>query len=84
MNTFWKQFETFHNCKYPDFIKRILNFCGIHEASFSDFDEKVINDIEKLVNKNKSVLKDSSYSLEEEFKFLYGHRLLLIKLPERY
>lgn len=88
MQRFWNEFEKFSNCKYPKVIKDIFKLCAIDQATFIDITESTIEDIEKIVNKNKSVLKKSCYNSifekDEEFKFLFGHRLLLITLPEKY
>lgn len=69
-------------------IKDILNLCAIDRATFIDLNEEIIKNIEEEVNKNKYILKGSCYSSaydkDEQFKFLFGHRLLLKTLPEKY
>lgn len=88
MNTFWKAFEEHSVCKYPKVIKDILNLCAIDRATFIDINENSIAEIECIVNQNKSVLKkscyESIYEKDEQFKFLFGHRLLLLTLPQKY
>lgn len=100
MNRFWRDFEKFHNCKYPKFIKDILAFSGIDQATLADINEKTIDEIEKIINTSinenelenktvlKSVFKNSPYEKtlnnSENFKFLIGHRLLLINLPPKF
>lgn len=91
-NRFWRDFEKFNNCKYPTIIKDILAFCAIEQVTFSDINDDIIKEIEAFVNQNKSVLQKSleksSYANvfddDQEFKFLFGHRLLLLKLPIKY
>lgn len=88
MNYFWRQFEQFNNCKYPKVIKDILKFCAIDKRTFEDIDEKTVTEIEQVVNKNKIILKESEYhsvfEKDEEFKFLFGHRLFLQNLSKKY
>lgn len=87
MNKFWREFENFY-CMYPKFIKNILALCAIEQATFADISKRTIDEIEKIVNKNKSVLKNSPYAsivnTNEEFKFIFGHRLLLMNLPQKF
>lgn len=80
MDRFWKQFETFHNYKIPKVIKDILRNSAIDQSTFDLINEEVIKEIEIEVNKDKSVLKGSIYEKEsnENFKFLIGHRHLLL------
>lgn len=87
MNHFWKEFQDFNNCTFPKFIKDILNLCAIDKTTLEQIDEKTITEIEKIVNQKKSILIKSPYAKafekDEEFKFLYGHRLLLLSLPQK-
>lgn len=88
MRRFWSKFEQFTNIKYPAVIKRILKVCGIDRASFTDITEDTIEQIEKIVDKNKSILKDSVYEKiyieNTEFKLLFGHRLSLLNFSRKY
>lgn len=88
MRRFWTDFEKFTNCKYPSVLKKILNLCAIDRSTFSDINEQIIVQIEQIVNENQSVLKNSVYANvsdgRKNFKFLFGHRLSLLNLPEKY
>lgn len=88
MRRFWKEFENCNNCIYPKIIKDILSLCAIDQATFGDLTEHSIEEVEKIVNQNKSVLKNSVYASvydkNEEFKFLFGHRLILLTLTSSY
>lgn len=84
MDRFWREFELFHDIKIPKVIKRIFELCAIDKSTFDVINEKLLNDIEVIVNKNKTVLKDSVYEKDKEFKFLFGHRVLLLSIPSRY
>lgn len=88
MNRFWNEFQQFHSCKFPKIIKDILDFCGIDKSTFDAINEDIIKEIEETVNKNKSILKGSIYDKTSdkanEFKFLFGHRILLLSLPSKY
>lgn len=88
MRLFWREFEKLNNCKYPKVIKDILKLCAIDRATFVDINENTIVEIENLVNKNKSVLKNScyasAYEKDEKFQLLFGHRILLLSLPQKY
>lgn len=88
MRRFWSEFEKFNNCKYPKIIKDILKLCAIDQGTLVDITEETIEQIEKIVNKNKNILKKSCYASfvdkSEEFKLLFGHRLSLLNIPEKY
>lgn len=83
MEKFWREFEKYCEYKYPKFIKKIiLNLCAIDEATITDISEQTIDEIEKIVNENKTILKDSPYAdnfekKNEEFKFLYGSTFII-------
>lgn len=84
MQHFWRDFEKCINCKLPRVIKKNFDLCGIDKAVLSLINEQTIIDIEKIVNENKNVLNKSDYEIDKEFKFSYGHRTLILSLPERY
>lgn len=66
MQSFWRAYEKFYNCNIPKLIKNILHFCAIDKSTLSDINETTITEIEKIVNSNKSLLKNSSYALKTE------------------
>lgn len=88
MQHFWRQFAKGTNTHFPKVIKDILQLCTIDQSTISENNDKVITDIETEVNKNKWVLRNSNYANvyeeNEDFRFLFGHRLLLLSLPQKY
>lgn len=82
-SAFWCKLENFTGNKYPKFIKEILNFCGYdNEHSIVLLNEGSIIEIEEKVNSNKWLLKHTVYERNDTFKFLIGHKALVLKLPE--
>lgn len=88
----WSKLESFSGHKYPKEIKYILNICGFDsELSLKEIKEQTIESIEEIVNNNLSqnnselieALKDSSYEGKPlPFKFLLGHKLLILSIPQ--
>lgn len=96
MNIQWNQFEKFNDCKYPKIIKEILKFCAIDRTTIDQLNNESIKSIEQFINQNKAkFLETSADTLEksdyknfvtnnEEFKFLFGHRLFLLNFSQKY
>lgn len=88
MQRFWSDFENYCNTKYPTVLKKNLQESGIDQVLFTDINEEIIKQIEEAVNENKNCLKNSVYAhfcdKGEPFKFLFGHRLCLLNLPQKY
>lgn len=84
---FWADFEAFVGHKFPKILKDILNINGLdNELAFEFIDSNAIDNLEKVVNENKEILKKSSYekTIELPSKFSFGHRLLLLNLSKKY
>lgn len=84
---FWLNFESYLQSKLPKYLKDILTSTGFdNELSISSINSDSVSDIEKFVSENKHLLKDTIYekSCESSFKFLPGHRRLLLLLPNRF
>lgn len=86
-----KAIEHFHKIKYPPFLKKNLNTCGFEsEASLGIICEQSIAEIEQIVNSKKELLEGTIYLKEdgslhsEPFKFLIGHRLLILSIPKSF
>lgn len=83
----WAEFEAYIGHKFPKVLKDILNFNGLdNDLAFELIDSNAIDNLEKVVNENKEILKKSSYekTIQEPFKFSFGHRLLLLNLSKKY
>lgn len=89
---FWHNFEKFVGDRYPKFINEILFKAGFdNKLSLKLIDEKTIGDLEKFIEKNRYLLKNTSYEKNtqeninpsiDHFKFSLGHRLLITSIPE--
>lgn len=71
----------------PDFIKKILKACGYdHQIAFENFNREEIKEIEDFINEQfkekPEFLLGTVYEQSECFKFLPGHRAILLSLPE--
>lgn len=79
----WSDLENFLSFKYPKVIKNILNICGFDNSlSLKGINEETIKLIEETVNENTSVLKGSVYEAKLPFKFLPGHKILILSIPK--
>lgn len=67
-------------------IKRILQVSGFDNClSILALKPSDIPDIEKCVNQNKNILKNSNQnSVTEDFTLKPGHRALILNLPEKF
>lgn len=87
----FKHIEKVTKVKYPQFIKKILADCGYDSAvSLQTIDEKAIDKIEVEINSNLIIYRDyfenTLYEKKldnSEFKFLIGHRAILLDLPNK-
>lgn len=80
--------EKFIGCKYPSFIKSILLRSGFDcEASLLLLNEEKLKKIEVDLAAYPELLKDTVYETKNrnptsEFNFLFGHRELILNIPE--
>lgn len=66
----------------PDYIVNILRNSGFESLSaLALLEANSIDEIEKFVNENRLLVVDTIYNNKKEFKFLPGHRALLLNLP---
>lgn len=89
----WNKYENLLGARFPKELKFILNICGFDtELSIAHLNNKIIEEIENIVNENItnnnvdliSVLKNTLYEKKSlPFRFLLGHKLLLLSLPEQ-
>lgn len=87
----YKKLEVFAGFKYPTFIKDILLNTGFDcEHAMKTIDENTVTIIEKKVElDHTNLLKGTTYEPELEnsrenhlpFKFLIGHRALILGIP---
>lgn len=96
MNIQWNQIEKFYDCKYPKIIKEILKFCAIDRTTIDQLNNESIKSIEQFMNQKKAKLLEISadsfkkgdykkfVTNDEEFKFLFGHRLFLLNFSQKY
>lgn len=90
--TVFKHLEKFTQEKYPKFLKSISIYSGFDsEPALQAITEKEIQQIEEVINEDKDFLKinlkGTNYEkhLEDEnfkFKFLIGHKTILLKIPQ--
>lgn len=79
----WQRIEASKGEKFPEFIKRILNYTGFDNAySLQTLNEETITQIENTVNENRHLFANTIYERVEKFSFLLGHRNLLLDLPK--
>lgn len=68
----------------PGCIEKILNDTGFDsEIALLELNEVNILNIEEFVQKNPVILKETIYENRIPFKFLPGHRALLLAIPNR-
>lgn len=53
------------------------------ESALNLLTKETIAEIEEYVNTNRSIIANTIYERKSDFKFLPGHRLLLLKFPEK-
>lgn len=80
--------EEFTKSKYPKFIKQILIENAFDsEAALKTIEKSSVDKIEKIINENTDLVKDTVYvnndgSLKKSpFKFLLGHEALILNIP---
>lgn len=70
------------NEKFPFDIKHILEESGFDtELSLLAINNEIIADIERHVNNNREILKETSYQNVLTFKFKPGHKAFIVQLP---
>lgn len=76
--------EKLIGCIYPSFLKYVLLRSGFDcESALLLLNEDKINKIELDVAANPELLKNTVYENKNgEFKFLVGHRELILNIPE--
>lgn len=69
--------------KVPNFIIKILQESGFENiSSLEHLSSNYIDDIEKIVDENRDLIADHRYKVDRKFKFLPGHRALLLNIPK--
>lgn len=87
---FWLDFEKFIGSRLPKDIPNILTACGYDsELAIIGLKEKDLETIEKEVDKNKDILKNSTdyknnYNSPERFVLKPGHKSLILSLPKKF
>lgn len=75
--------------KFPGILKYVLEECGFESlSSLKNINSDSIGIIENHINQNGYILENevfnnSPYMKQQNFKFLPGHKLLLLELPQR-
>lgn len=88
MSNVLARLQKFSGDKYPKFIVNILKLCSFDGHSLRNINENTIKDIEKFVQHNPIVLKNTVYQKDLEaddpvdFKFKIGHKYLLLGIPD--
>lgn len=68
----------------PPDIKHILQECAFDtESSLKAIDDDVIADIERHVNGDREIVKNTTYETVIPFKFKPGHKIFLLQLPKQ-
>lgn len=70
----------------PTYLIELLKRCGFDTiSSIKNMNEHYVNEMESLINANRFLIEGIdlpiSYLKMEKFKFLPGHRILLLKSP---
>lgn len=72
------------NAELPDCIHKILKETGFDsEDALLELNDISISIIEEFVQQDRIILKESIYENREPFKFLPGHRVLLLAIPKK-
>lgn len=89
----WSNIEKRIGNKFPEEIKAILDITGFDiELSLKGINEKTVESIEQIVNENivanntetVAALKGSTYEGKPlPFRFLLGHKILILSLPDK-
>lgn len=71
----------------PKFVVDVLKTCAFTNiTSLKEINSEIVNEIEEFCNENQELLSNSMigtvYEHMKPFKFLPGHRLLILKLPK--
>lgn len=83
------QIEKSNNCKYPDFIKKILIQTAFDStAALRTLNKNSIGQIEQFIDEHIECLNETTYLDEigqlktKPFKFLPGHESLILNIPK--
>lgn len=82
----WEEFNRSLCCNLPDIVVNILNECGYeNELSLQQITVEHLKEIENYVQLNLRVLLNGTIYEKQngEFKFLPGHRVLILNLPKQ-
>lgn len=87
-NSFWSKIESFMDEKLPPCVKKILSETGYdNSVSLADMQPIEINYIEESLNKefhfiieNLECCHSTTYKNQQTFRFLPGHRKLILRL----
>lgn len=76
------ELEVFLKDKFPKIIYKLLCDCGFdNKTSIRLINGQTVKLLESYVNKNRNILKNSTYDRNKEFEFSIGHKLLILNLP---
>lgn len=76
--------ENFYGQKFPSCLKVILTKSGYdNNYAFEAICEDNVVKIENFVNENKHIVKKTVYEKSVPFKFLPGHRAIILDLPRK-
>lgn len=85
----YSKLEKVYGGKFPQCVKKILTFSGFDTfPSLRQIDENVLHDIELFIDNNPSIKNSIDccgkelYQSMENFKFLPGHKTIILNLPK--
>lgn len=86
----WDEIEDIIFEPLPECIKKILSICGYDSMlGISEIDENAVTEVEQYVNNNRNIIRGleccfaNTYKKLEKFRFLPGHRILILHLSNR-
>lgn len=78
------ELEKFFGDKFSEDLEYILKESGFeNEQSLLGINMEIINDIEKYLNENKSILQNTSFKNVADFSFKPGQKAFLLALPNQ-
>lgn len=86
----WDEIEDIIRESLPKCIIKILSACGYDSMlGISGIDESAVTEVEQYVNNNRNIIREleccfaNTYKRLEKFRFLPGHRILILHLSNR-